>query len=272
MATTVRSDTSFLSRANRSQRGFSTATQSRVSPRVNVGKVERQFSLAAGIGSVALGVARRDLRGLLMAALGAGLLYRGASGHCSVYGALGVDSRTKHDTNDEQAQAIRVTAAFLIDQPIKDLYECWRDFEKLPTIMSHLESVHVIDEKHSHWVAKAPKMAGGCVEWDAEILEDRPNELIAWRSLPGADVDNRGSVEFTRAHGDRGSIVRVKLEYTPPAGRIGSWFAKLIGENPESQVREDLRRFKRMMEVGENLTTDGQPRGACFGRVGRLMS
>ena len=138
-------------------------------PRVNVGKVERQLSLAAGIGSVVLGVARRDLPGLLLAALGAGLLYRGASGHCSVYDALGVDSRTEHDTNDEQAQAIRVTAAFLIDKPIEELYRFWRDLENLPTIMSHLESVHVIDEKHSHWIAKAPKIAGGSVEWDAEI-------------------------------------------------------------------------------------------------------
>jgi uncharacterized membrane protein len=206
-----------------------------------------------------------------MAALGAGLLYRGASGHCSVYNALGVDSRTEHDTQ-EQAQAIQVTAAFLIDKPREELYGVWRDFENLPTIMSHLESVHVIDEKHSRWVAKAPKIAGGSVEWDAEIVEDRPSERIAWRSLPGADVDNRGSVEFTRAHGDRGSIVRVKLEYTPPAGRIGSWFAKLFGESPESEVREDLRRFKRKMEIGENLTTDGQPRGACFGGVGRWMS
>jgi uncharacterized membrane protein len=239
---------------------------------VNVGKIERQASLAAGVGSVALGISRRDLPGLLLAALGAGLLYRGASGHCSVYSALGVDSRTEHDTNDDQTQAIRVTAAFLIDKPIEDLYGFWRNLENLPTIMSHLDSVQVIDEKHSRWIAKAPKIAGGSVEWDAEIVEDRPNERIAWRSLPDADVDNHGSVEFTRAHGDRGSVVRVKIEYLPPAGRIGSWFAKLFGENPESQVREDLRRFKRMMEIGENLTTDGQPRGACFGGVGRLMS
>jgi uncharacterized membrane protein len=165
-----------------------------------------------------------------------------------------------------------VTAAFLIDKPREQLYAVWRDFENLPAIMSHLESVHVIDETHSHWVATAPKIAGGSVEWDAEIVEDRPNERIAWRSLPGADVDNNGSVEFTRAHGDRGSIVRVKLKYMPPAGRIGSWFAKLFDESPERQVREDLRRFKRLMEIGENLTTDGQPRGACFGGVGRLMS
>jgi uncharacterized membrane protein len=272
MATTVGTDRSYLSRAKRNQNGLLAATDSPVSSRVNVGKFERQVSLVAGVGSVALGVGRRDLPGLLMAALGAGLLYRGASGHCSVYHALGVDSRIEHDTNDEPNQAIRLTAAFLIDKPVEELYRFWRDLENLPAIMSHLESVHVIDEKHSRWTAKAPKIAGGSVKWDAEIVEDRPNERIAWRSLADADVENRGSVEFTRAHGDRGSVVRVKMEYSPPAGRIGSWFAKLFGESPESQVREDLRRFKRMMEIGENLTTDGQPRGACFGGVGRLMS
>jgi len=269
MATTVESETSLLSRANWDQRGLSTAKGMSGSPHVNVGTVERQVSLAAGIGATVLGISRRDVPGLLMAALGASLLYRGATGHCSVYGALGVDSRTEHDTS-EQAQSIQVTSAFLIDKPVEELYAFWRNLENLPSIMSHLESVHVIDEKHSRWVAKAPKIAGGSVEWDAEIVEDRPNERIAWRSLPGADVDNGGSVEFKRAPGDRGSVVRVKLRYSPPAGRIGSWFAKLLGENPESTIREDLRRFKRAMEIGENLTIEGQSRGSCFG-VGRLM-
>jgi uncharacterized membrane protein len=272
MATSIGTNRLLLSRAGGGQRGLSTAKESRVATRVNVGKAERQISLAAGVGSVAIGIGRRDLPGLLIAAIGAGLVYRGASGHCSVYDALGVDSRIKHDPDDHQAQPIRVTAAFLIDKPVEELYRFWRNLENLPTIMSHLESVRVTDEKHSHWIAKAPKIAGGSVEWDAEIVEDRPNERIAWRSLPDADVDNRGSVEFTRAHGDRGSVVRVKLDYSPPAGRVGSWLAKLFGESPESQIREDLRRFKRVMEIGENLTTEGQSRGSCFGGVGHLMS
>lgn len=274
MATTVGTDRSFLSRAKQNQRGVLTAMESPSSPRVNVGKVEREVSLVAGAGSFAFGIARRDLPGLLIAAFGVGLLYRGASGHCGVYDALGVDSRTKrdHDAEYEADQAIRVTSAVLIDKPLEDLYAFWRDLEHLPSIMSHLISVDVIDEKHSHWVAKAPKIAGGSVAWDAEIVEDRANERISWRSLPDSNVPNRGSVEFKRAHGDRGSIVRVTLEYSPPAGRIGRWLSKLLGENPASQVREDLRRFKRMMEIGENLTTDGQPRGACFGGIGRLMS
>src|SRR4051794_37864538 len=142
MATTVESETSLLSRANWDQRGLSTAKGMSGSPHVNVGTVERQVSLAAGIGATVLGISRRDVPGLLMAALGASLLYRGATGHCSVYGALGVDSRTEHDTS-EQAQSIQVTSAFLIDKPVEELYAFWRNLENLPSIMSHLESVHV---------------------------------------------------------------------------------------------------------------------------------
>jgi len=138
--------------------------------------------------------------------------------------------------------------------------------------MSHLETVEVLDERRSHWVARAPRIAGGSVEWDAEIVEERPNERIEWRSLPGSDVDNQGAVEFKRAPGDRGTAVRVAMEYAPPAGRIGSFFAKLFGENPEGQIREDLRSFKRVMEIGESITTKGQSRGACLGGIGRLLS
>ena len=260
-----------LARTNRNQLGIPDAKGQHVRSRVNVGSVERQISLAAGAVAAVLGVARRDVPGLLMAALGAGLVYRGASGHCSVYDALRLDSRDDRDPAT-QTQGVRVAESFLVDKPVDELYRFWRDFENLPTIMSHLESVHILDDRRSHWVARAPKISGGSVEWDAEIVEDRSNERIRWRSLPGADVDNQGAVEFKRAPGDRGTVVRVEMEYAPPAGRIGSWFANLFGENPGSQIREDLRHFKRVMEIGESLTTKGQSRGACFGGIGRLMS
>jgi uncharacterized membrane protein len=151
------------------------------------------------------------------------------------------------------------------------LYSFWRKLENLPSIMSHLESVTVIDDRRSHWAARAPKIAGGQVEWDAEIVDERPNERIAWRSLPGSGVANRGFVEFKKAPGDRGTYLHVDMEYSPPAGKLGSVVARLFGENPEATIREDLRRFKRSMEIGEVVTTEGQPRGACFAGVGRLM-
>jgi len=164
-----------------------------------------------------------------------------------------------------------VVKSFLVDRSPRDLYTFWRNFENLPTIMSHLQSVSVLDDRHSHWTAEAPTIAGGSVEWDAEIVEDRPNEKISWASLPGSELENEGSVEFRRAPGDRGTAVRVVLRYAPPAGRLGNLIAKILGSNPESQIREDLRNFKRAMEVGDILTTDGQPQGACVAGIGRLM-
>ena len=125
--------------------------------------------------------------------------------------------------------------------------------------MRHLESVRTIDDNRSHWVAKAP--LGQTVEWDAGTDEERENELIAWRSLPGADVVNVGSVQFSRASGGRGTQVTVKLEYSPPGGAAGAAVAKLFGEEPSQQVDDDLRRFKALMETGEIPTTDGQPAG-----------
>jgi uncharacterized membrane protein len=141
-----------------------------------------------------------------------------------------------------------------INRSPEEVYRFWRNFENLPRFMSHLESVQVTDEKRSHWVARAPM--GTSVEWDAEIIEDRPNYEISWRSLEGADVDNRGTVRFDRAPGDRGTEVRVEVEYHPPAGPIGAAVARLFGEAPEEQIKGDLRRLKQVLEIGEVVHSD----------------
>ena len=148
-----------------------------------------------------------------------------------------------------------VKKSIIIDKTPEELYQFWHNFENLPTFMKHLESVSVTGDGRSHWVAKAP--AGSSVEWDAEVTEDRPNELIAWRSLEGADVDNSGSVRFESAPGNRGTIVHVDIEYNPPGGVIGSVVAKLSGEEPGQQVYDDLRNLKQVMEVGEVVVSDG---------------
>jgi len=135
-----------------------------------------------------------------------------------------------------------------IKKPPEELYRFWRDFTNLPRIMDHLESVTVEDGKRSHWRARAP--AGNSVEWDAEIINDEPNRVIAWRSLENASVANAGSVRFIPAADNRGTEVRVTLDYIPPAGRAGAIVAKLFGEEPSQQVKDDLRRFKSVMENG----------------------
>lgn len=150
---------------------------------------------------------------------------------------------------------MEVKQAITVNRSAEDLYSSWRDFENLPTFMSHLESVTHIGEGRSHWKVKAP--VGQTVEWDAELVEDKPNQLIAWRSVAGADVDNAGMVLFTPAPGDKGTEVRVELRYDPPAGKLGAMVAKLFGEEPNVQLKDDLRAFKQVMETGEVVRSEG---------------
>lgn len=150
-----------------------------------------------------------------------------------------------------QEDGIHVTETVTIWRPVTQVYAFWRDFSNLPQIMRHLERVDVLDERHSHWVAKAP--AGTTVEWDAEIVADRPDELITWRSREGTGVENAGAVHFNALPGGQGSEVRVELQYNPPGGAVGAAVAKLFGEEPRQQVQEDLHRFKKMRENGKAI-------------------
>jgi uncharacterized membrane protein len=152
-----------------------------------------------------------------------------------------------------RARGIRVTRVVTLNRSPDEVYRFWRNFQNLPRFMDHLESVQVLSEQRSHWKARAP--AGASVEWDAEIVDDRPNELIAWRSLDGADLPNSGSVRFTLAPAG-GTEVRVELRYDPPGGAIGAATAKLFGEEPGQQVDRDLRRLKQVMETGEVVHSD----------------
>jgi uncharacterized membrane protein len=155
--------------------------------------------------------------------------------------------------------AIRVNKSVVVERPPEEIYRFWRDFRNLTRFMRHLESVEVTSETRSHWVARAP--AGMTVEWDAEIVDEAPNRRIAWRSLPGAHIPHAGSVRFEPAPGGRGTVVRVEMEYRPPGGTMASLIARLFGEEPGQQVREDLRRLKQVLEAGEVPTTTGQPSG-----------
>ena len=155
---------------------------------------------------------------------------------------------------DAKEQGIRVHKSVTVNRPADEVYGFWRRFENLPRFMKNLESVQVTGDRRSHWKAKDP--AGETIEWDAETTEDRPNELIAWRSLDGADVPNAGVVRFVRAPGGRGTEIHVEMRYAPPAGKLGSLFAKLFGKEPSQQVDGDLRRFKQVMEIGEVLYSE----------------
>jgi uncharacterized membrane protein len=222
---------------------------------VNVGKTERLVSGIAGAAVIALALRRKRLRGLLLP-LGGSLLSRAVSGRCPVNRALGRNTAKSHRGSPVAwGEGLKVERTITVNRPREEVYRFWRQLENLPRFMDHLESVTVLDEDRSHWVAKAP--AGTRVEWDASIQDEIENELIAWRSLPGSDIDNAGSVHFVPA-GD-GTEVRVVLSYDPPAGRVGAAVAKLLGEEPEQQVEEDLRRFKQVMEAIETPARSRKP-------------
>lgn len=175
-----------------------------------------------------------------------------------VAGVTAVDALCGQRLSREQG-ALHVRKSITINKSPEELYRFWRNFENLPRFMGHLESVHVLDEKRSHWVVKAP--AGTSVAWDAEIVEDRPDHLIRWRSLEGADVDNAGWVTFQRATGNRGTVVTVDLEYKPPGGVFGATVAKMLGQAPEKQVPVDLMRLRQVIETGVIQSTEGQSAG-----------
>ncbi len=158
------------------------------------------------------------------------------------------------------AERARVRTAITINRPPAEVYRFWRDLENLPRFMFHLQSVDETGDGRSHWVARGP--AGRTVEWDAEIAEEVPDERIAWHSLDGADVPNSGVVRFRPAPGQRGTEVALDLEYVIPAGAVGAALAKLFGEHPEQQAKDDLRRFKQVLETGEVVRSDASPDGS----------
>jgi uncharacterized membrane protein len=157
---------------------------------------------------------------------------------------------------------IHITKSVSVARPVDEVYAFWRDLQNLSRFMMHVERVTTSGDR-SHWIVKGP--AGTTVEWDAEITEDRPNELLAWRSLPGSQIENNGSVRFKKAPADRGTEIHVSLQYEPPAGKAGAMLATLFGEEPTQQLTDDLRRFKQVMETGEVVLSDGSLEGAGQG-------
>jgi uncharacterized membrane protein len=232
---------------------------------MNVAPLERWASAVAGAALARYGLAperRRSAAGLALAFAGGALLKRGVTGHCDVYGALGVSSGKGRARRAAVAPAegITVDESVTIQKPAEELYRFWRRLENLPRFMEHLREVREIGDGRSRWVARAPLRR--TVAWDAEIVNEIENRLIGWHSVGEADGTSSGSVSFEPAPGGRGTRVRVRLQYDPPGGRLAAALAKLFGEEPSQQIREDLRRLKRIVETGEVPTIQGQPRGA----------
>lgn len=227
-----------------------TATQPAAgSCQLNVGRNERIISIAAGGVLGLIGLTRRSLPGLGLAALGGGLICRGVSGHCQAYEAMHVNTAQQPHapmTSVPAGHGIKIEESIIIQAPREELFRFWRKLDNLPRFMRHLESVTVIDDDRSHWIARAP--LGLHVAWDALIHTEREGAMISWRSLPGGMIDTAGSVHFEPA-GIDGTDVSVVLKYDLPGGALAAAFARLFGEAPEQQIRDDLQRLKRHMEA-----------------------
>jgi uncharacterized membrane protein len=210
--------------------------------RKNIGILEGRISAGVGGALLLLGVISRKRLGLALGLTSAGgyLLYRGLTRRDPIYPILGLNTETQGDQG-----RVEVERAIVIERPVSKVYNYWRNLEQLPRFMRHLATVREIDGQRSHWVANAP--ARMTVEWDAEIVQDLPNERLSWHSLPDSEVMNSGVVHF-RDLGDGATEVQVFIAYAPPAGAVGAAAARLLGEEPGLQIKEDLQRLKDLLE------------------------
>jgi uncharacterized membrane protein len=221
--------------------------------RMNVDSTERTISLIAGGLLVAYMVRNRTPISFAVGALGAELVYRGVTGHSPIYGFLEKNTATGEDLPIELRKSV------IVNRDQSEVYSFWRNLENLPQFMEHVRSVSTEENGRSHWIVHLTP--GLTLEWDAEITEDRSNEMIAWRSLPGSSVQTSGSVHFAPATGNRGTQVTVMMAYQPPAGMVGEIFARMQKSITAQQIHEDMRRFKQILEAGEIPTTEGQSAG-----------
>jgi len=218
---------------------------------MNVGDEEQVISLIAGSALFGYGLVKGTIGGLGLAVVGGMLAHRGLTGRGQLYSALGINTTRQHSPQASipAGQGPKVEESITVNRSPEDLFAFWRQFENLPQVMSNLQSVERIEPNRYRWTATGP--LGSVVSWDAEVITERPNELIGWRSLEGSQVDTAGSVHFVRAQGGQGTEVRVTLKYNPPGGKAGAAVAWLTGSSASQQIRADLQRFKEKMESGQ---------------------
>lgn len=238
-------------------------TKQGMAPRVNVGSSERVVSTLAGGLLAAWGLRRRGTTGYGAALIGAELLYRGVSGHCAAYSALGISTdgeirRRGEPASLDHERAIDVRHGIVVQRPRDELFAMWRDFSRLPDFMEQLDRVEVLSPTVSHWVTKGP--AGVRVEWDAEIVDERDGEWIAWRAIEPAEVPNNGTVMFRELPGGATEVF-VTLEAQPPAGRVGELVARMFGRSPQQQVKRALQRFKEVAEREQGFSGASSSQG-----------
>jgi len=215
------------------------------SSKINVDGTERIVSALLGTATTLYGLRHiGSLGGLALTLTGGLLLYRGITGYCPVNNAIG------RNTVSRKTSAMETVGTFTINKPREEVYNFWRKLDNLPLFMKHLEEVKVEDNLRSVWKAKVPGGVG-TVTWESVITEDRPGELLSWASLPGSTIDNAGEVRFNDDVTGTGTEIQVCMTYRLPGGDLGSLAGKLFNPAVENMIREDIRRFKSIMETGE---------------------
>jgi uncharacterized membrane protein len=202
----------------------------------------RIVALLAGASIAAFGLTRRSATRAAM--VGTGLTIASFA------------TRTQDRRKSGEASA---DATIIVNAPRERVYSFWRDFQNLPRFMNHLKSVKVTDGRHSRWIAYGPFNKE--IEWDAEITNEQQNDRIEWRSIEGSDVDMQGSVEFSDATGKRGTLIDVQIAYRGAGSGVAHGVIALMGKDPSFLMRQDMRRFKALLESGEIPTTEGQSHG-----------
>src|SRR5947207_9166289 len=217
--------------------------------RLNVGQAERAASVIAGGALAAYGLAKRNPVGIALALLGGAAILRGATGHCHIYEAMGASTAPAEED-------VHIEDAVIINQPRAVLFEYWREFANLQQFVTGLESVIPIGDTRLHWVMTGP--GGRRIAWDSDIIAEKKNALITWRTVPDSPVRHTAAVRFTTAPHGRGTEVRMSVEFRGPGGKVSGGLSNIIGKAPEEMLHQTLRRFKQLMEAGEIATIEGQ--------------
>lgn len=210
-------------------------------------------ALLAGGALAVFGLARRSKTGIALAAAGGALAYSGFK-------------------NQTAAESPIVATSLVVNCTPQEAYRLWRDLENMPLFMNHIESVTRVDNRRYKWVAVTP--LGVKLQWNIEIDTDREAEMISWHSMPGSDIGVSGEIQFRPAPANRGTLLVVVVEYRPTARGTSRVLSSIVGKTPSLFLRQDLRRFKALVETGEIPTTEGQPHGprSVLAGVARVMN
>jgi uncharacterized membrane protein len=227
------------------------STKSAAGGGVNIGDIERLISAGVGVGMIACALTENKSNALVSAIAGGALLFRGLTGQCQLYRVLGINTAKSDGTTVAAGSGYKVEGKIIVRRSPDELYRFWRNFENLPRIMDHLKEVKELGGNRSHWVAST---ALGEIAWDAEVFNERENEMIAWRSMPGSIIDTAGSVRFNQLLPSGHTEVVVNLKYNPPLGAVGAQIESWLGGSLQKRMAADLRRFKESMEAGEGAS------------------